>query len=268
MTTTESYIVASGIDGYDRLKVLSRAMHEATSVALERVGLHAGMECLDVGCGSGDVSFEMARRVGRTGRVVAIDIDDVTLELARREAAASRGAVEFVRADATKLEGCAEYDLVYARFLLTHLREPALAVARFVRLLRPGGVLLVEDVDFGGSFCHPKSASHDRYVELYIEASKNKSGDPFVGLRMPEFFGASGLTQVWTHVVQPTGIAGEIKLLPALTVQAIARALVAQKLATAEEVERLSAELTAMAADPTTMLGLPRVIQTWGRRPG
>ena len=63
------------------------------------------MACLDVGCGGGDVSFDLARLVGASGRVVGMDVDAVKLEIARSEAAAQQFAnVEFRFADITESE--------------------------------------------------------------------------------------------------------------------------------------------------------------------
>ena len=48
------------------------------------------------------------------------------------------------------------FDLVYVRFLLTHLPEPASALAAIVRLARPGGIVAVEDIDVVAHFCYPR----------------------------------------------------------------------------------------------------------------
>ncbi|MBX3186619.1 MAG: methyltransferase domain-containing protein [Labilithrix sp.] len=265
--TTESYVIRGGVEGFDRLKVLSRVMHAATSAALERAGLGAGMRCLDVGCGAGEVTFEIARRVGSTGRVVGVDLDDVKLDLARREAEVARlTGVELVRRDVTSLDGEGEYDFVYARFLLTHLADPLDLLTRFRRLLRPGGAVLIEDIDFAGYFCHPRRDAHDRYVELYTKAVQNRGADPLIGPRLPGLLADAAFEQVSMHIVQPMGTKGEVKLIPALTMKAIGGSVVADGLSTEEETERLVTDLFAAAEDPRTMMGLPRVFQAWGRR--
>ena len=58
-------------------------MYSSTTTLFERLGIGDGMVCLDVGCGGGDVTLELARRVGPRGRVVGADIDETTLALAR-----------------------------------------------------------------------------------------------------------------------------------------------------------------------------------------
>ena len=248
--TTETYIIQGGIEGFDRLKILSRVMHPATSALFERVGVGSGM------------------RVGPAGQVVGVDLDDVKLDLARKEAEANRTrGVEFRRGDVTELSGEPAFDLLYARFLLTHLKDPLGALKKWSSMLRPGGIILCEDIDFSGYFCHPSSPSHRRYVELYTQTVQSKGADPDIGPRLPSLLAAAGFFRLGLNVVQPVGVAGEVKLLPALTMKTIGDAVIAENHARPEEVEKLVADLFAMASDSTTVMGFPRVVQAWGRLP-
>jgi ubiquinone/menaquinone biosynthesis C-methylase UbiE len=86
----ERYVIRGGRDGYARLQVLARARRADTVELLRRAGLRPGMRCLDLGCGGGDVSFELASLAGAAGSVVGIDMDEVKLALAQ-EAATERG---------------------------------------------------------------------------------------------------------------------------------------------------------------------------------
>jgi SAM-dependent methyltransferase len=223
---------------------------------------------MDIGCGSGDVAFELTRRVGSTGQVVGVDLDDVKLDLARKQAEANRmSGVEFRRADVTELSGEPTFDLLYARFVLTHLKDPLAALKRWGRILRPGGVILLEDIDFSGYFCHPPSPAHRRYVELYAKTVQSKGADPDIGPRLPSLLAAAGFSRIQLNVVQPMGVVGEVKLLPPLTMKTIADAVIAENQARPDEVEKLVAELFALAQDSTTVMGFPRVVQAWGRLP-
>jgi 2-polyprenyl-3-methyl-5-hydroxy-6-metoxy-1,4-benzoquinol methylase len=64
------YIIRGGVEGRERLRVLARVMRPTTLNLFDRVGIRPGMACLDVGCGGGDVTFELADLVGPKGRVV------------------------------------------------------------------------------------------------------------------------------------------------------------------------------------------------------
>ncbi len=195
-------------------------MAPTTLALLERAGVGPGLHCLDVGCGGGDVSRDVARLVGPSGSVVGIDVDPTKVDLARAESG-EVAKLEFRVADITGGLGDSAYDVVYARFVLTHLRDPAAAVAHMYDALRPAGRLIVEDVDFRGSFCEPEVAAFERYEEVYSETARRNGGDPDIGLRIPRMLVAAGFAHVRTDVAQPAGLEGDVKLLPALTLENI-----------------------------------------------
>lgn len=264
----QSYIITSGQRGRERLRVLARVMLPGTLQLFDQLGVREGWRCLDSGCGGGDVTFELARRVAPRGRVTGIDLDEEKLELARTEARSRQLAnVEFVSADVSEyaeLQGC---DMVYSRFVLTHLREPARALNRMLQSLRPGGLLAVEDIDFRGHFCYPACPAFDRYVELYTQAVRERGADPEIGPRLPLLLRAAGFENVAMKVVQPAGYEGEVKLVNPITLAGIADALVASGLATNQEIQGLLRELQAFAEDSNTVMSIARVIQCWGCAP-
>ena len=265
----DHYLIRGGVAGRQRLRVLARVMWPTTRELLGRVGVPEDARCLDVGCGGGDVTIPLARLAHR-GRVVGTDIDETKLELARAEALpAGVENVEFRLEDITGPPRRAEwFDLVYARFLLTHLADPADVVARLVARLEPGGVLVVEDIDCSGHFCHPDSAAFRRYVELYSGAARARGGDPDIGPRLPSLLAGAGLRELGMNVVQPAGLEGEVKLINPITLEAVGDAVVDAGLATAEELAELLDELSSFARTEGTVLSIPRVVQVWGRRPG
>ena len=83
------YLIRGGIAGRERLRLLARVMRPASLALLERAGVTAGLRCLDVGCGGGDVTFDLASLVGITGHVVGVDLDATKVELARGDATAA-----------------------------------------------------------------------------------------------------------------------------------------------------------------------------------
>ena len=267
MRNSDHYAIRGGLKGRERLRVLSRTMHSSTAALFDRLQVREGMTCLDVGCGGGDVTVELARRVGAAGRAVGVDIDKTTLALARQESkVADIENVEFREIDIQTGEVGAEFDLVYARFLLTHLSNPDAVVAVLTGCLRPGGILAVEDTDFGGSFTWPESDAFHRYYDLYISVVRKRGGDPHLGRRLPLLLTNCGLADVGVNVVQPVDVQGEAKLLNPMTMENIAESVVRDGLASGTEIDSVVQELYRFAADPGTLAGLPRIVQTWGRR--
>ncbi|TIM59856.1 MAG: methyltransferase domain-containing protein, partial [Mesorhizobium sp.] len=97
------------------------------------------------------------------------DLDEEKLAAAREEAA-NRGLANVAFHQASVLDpwpvsGAA---LVYIRFVLTHLARPEDVLARAKAALAPGGVLIVEDIDYAGQFCDPPCPAVDRYCELFV----------------------------------------------------------------------------------------------------
>ena len=175
------YIIRGGEEGRARLRVLSRVMRPTTLSLLDRAGIRPGMECLEVGCGSGDLALDLAQMVGAGGRVVATDIDEIKLRLARQEAEQQRLTnLEFRLTDIVEDES-EKFDFAHARFVLTHLPNPREALEKMWRAIRPGGILVLQDIDFRGHFCHPEFAAFSRYVELYTQTAQRRAVDPNIG---------------------------------------------------------------------------------------
>src|SRR5215510_14685541 len=262
------YLIRGGVEGRDRLRILARVMRPTTLSLFDRVGIEARMSCLDVGCGGGDVTLDLAGLVGPEGRIVGWDVDEIKLELARREAEEKGlGNVEYRLSDIRDSETASEFDVVYTRFLLTHLSDPADAVARLGQEARPGGLVIIEDIDFEGIFCHPFSAAFQRLVEIYTQASRRGGGDPNIGLRLPGLLLDAGFERIQANVVQPAGIDGEVKLIYPVSMENIADSVVADGIAGKGEVDRLIADLYELASDKRSFVSHPRVIQAWGYRP-
>lgn len=132
--------------------------------------------------------------------------------------------------------------------------------------MRPGGVLVVVDVDFRGYFCYPESPALRRYVELYTETVRRRGGDANIGPRLPGLLAANGFEAVQMNVVQPAGTEGEVKLLSPLTMEYIADAVLAEGLASRAEIDQLVAELYEFARSLGTVGSGPRVVEAWGYR--
>jgi SAM-dependent methyltransferase len=262
------YLIRGGLEGRERLRVLGRVMRPTTMPLIERAGVTAGMRCLDVGCGGGDVTFDLASLVGITGSVVGVDVDATKIELAPCDAEREEnGNVEFSVGDVTEGLGEAEYDVVYVRFVLTHLRDPVAGIESMPAALRPGGRLIVEDIDYRGSFCEPETELFRRYEEIYVVTAQRNGGDPHIGVRIPSMLVAAGFDRVQPTIVQPAGLEGELKLLPALTLENVKAMAVRHEVATGEEVDRLVDELYAVARDPGTFVGNPRIVRSSARSP-
>lgn len=261
------YMIRGGQQGKARLQLIASALRPSTLTLLRRAGIKEGMSCLDVGCGGGDVTLELARLVGPQGRVVGIDMDSVKLSLAQQDATQEHLAnVEFHLRNATALDVDSVYDLVYARFLLTHLPERQVVVRQMVRATKPGGVIVLEDLNHEAIVCYPPCAALDRYIKLYNQVASLKGADPEVGPKLPELLRQAGGQAIQVQVVQPSFLDGDAKRIHQITLENISEAVIAGGLASAAEVASSIAELEAFAQNPHTLICFPRIFQVWGHR--
>jgi SAM-dependent methyltransferase len=263
----ERYTLRGGQAGYDRLKILARIRRPSTQAFLERAGLRAGMRCVDLGCGGGEGTFDIAAMIGPSGSVVGIDMDEVTVALGRKSAA-ERGitTVDFRVGSVNDWDESESYDFVYCRCLLQHLSRPVDVLARMWAAVTPGGVLAVEDTDFGGLFCHPANDGYAFFQQMITRVVAHNGGDSTIGLRLYRFFLDLGARDPGLAVTQNVDAVGESKTMPLLTLQSISESIVAAGLASAAEVEAAIEDLGAFIAAPDTILSGPRVLQVWARK--
>jgi SAM-dependent methyltransferase len=218
----DHYSIRGGRAGRERLRLLSRVLHDSTCALLDRVRLAPGRSVLDLGCGGGDVSRELARRVGAGGRVVGIDADEEQLRIARVEAGeAALKQIEFRHGDAAAIVQPAAFDMVYARFLLSHLAQPLRVIEAARAQLKPGGVIVLEDIDFSGHAAWPDEACTRRVAALCAQCMHASGGDPNLGLRLPSLLRLAGFAAVQVHVVQVLATAGDAKRLYPETLRSV-----------------------------------------------
>jgi ubiquinone/menaquinone biosynthesis C-methylase UbiE len=120
--------------------ILQGGLSRHSAAVLPELPIQEGMSVLDVGCGWGDMSIQVAGVVGPKGRVVGIDCVDAFLREARKDAAAKGFSnVEFLRGDAEVALPVNEFDYVIARFGTMFFTNPVAALRRMRMALKPGG---------------------------------------------------------------------------------------------------------------------------------
>ena len=246
--------------------MLARVMWPESRVVLEPL-VGPSARCLDVGCGGGDVTRELAR-IARDGSAVGMDIDETKLALARAEATeAGLRNIEFRNENVLEPASTDErFDVIYARFLLSHLPDAASALQHLVARLAPGGFLVVEDIDSAGHYWYPASDAFEQFVELYDAIVLARGADPYIGPKLPGMLREAGLVDIGVRTAQPTALQGDVKALAPITFEAIVDTIVAQGLATPDELAPIAEALWAYASDERTVSSTPRIVQSWARR--
>jgi SAM-dependent methyltransferase len=156
-----------------------------------------GMSLLDVGCGPGTITADLAARLA-PGRVTAVEISEAALRLARAEIA-TRGAdnVDFAVGDVHALDlPDAGFDAVHAHQVLQHVADPVRALRELRRVCRPGGVVAARDSDYAAFAWHPRLPELDDWLALYERAARANGGEPDAGRRLLSWARAAGFDDV------------------------------------------------------------------------
>lgn len=131
--------------------------------------LRLGQALLDVGCGPGTITWDLARHVS-PAPVVGLDADAGVLAEAR--AIGDGHNVTFVAGDVGALVfPDATFDVVHAHQVLQHLTDPVAALREMRRVLRPGGTLAVRDSDYGAFAWAPDDPLLRRWLDLYHQVT-------------------------------------------------------------------------------------------------
>ena len=155
--------------------------------------LRAGMDLLDVGCGPGTITVDLATRVA-PGRVVGLDVSPDPLDEARSAASRAGAEVRFEVGDVYALSADdGSFDVVHAHQVLQHLTDPVAALREMARVCRPGGVIAVRDVDYAATTWFPADPGLDRWLALYRQVARRNEAEPDAGRRLLSWAHAAGL---------------------------------------------------------------------------
>ncbi|MGP1309284.1 MAG: methyltransferase domain-containing protein [Phycisphaerales bacterium] len=195
-----SYVLGVNQAELDRLGLQHQLWASRTSALWERANIRQGHAVLDIGCGPGFATFDLARLVGPTGSVVAVDEAEMFVNFLRQRAAESHhehiaahhGDVQDLR---SLLGEAPRFDAAYARWVLCFVPDPEAVVAQTAALLKPGGRLIVQDYfNYRSMSLAPKCAVFDRIIAAVERSWRDRGGDPDIGGRLPAMMRRAGMT--------------------------------------------------------------------------
>jgi SAM-dependent methyltransferase len=249
----------------ERLKTQAAAAQALEQGILTQAGLRPGMRVLDLACGPGIVSCLLAKMVG-SGQVLGLDLSADLL--AEAEQAARRHDLtnlSFQQGNVYALElEDASFDFIYARFLFQHLEQPQKAFTEAMRVLKPGGILAIADVDDGWLCLHPEPAAFRHFTGRAAELQSSAGGDRLVGRKLGSYLGEAGFEQVRVKVNTVSsgdlGMKGLLDLITGYKFQQLA----------AEDLERATkerAEIYSILDNPLAW-GFIGIFVATGTKPG
>jgi SAM-dependent methyltransferase len=252
-----------------RLAGIESMLDPGTRRHLDSVGVGAGWTCLEVGGGGGSIVQWLCRRVGETGKVIATDLDTRFLD------ALDEPNLEALRHDIVTDElPEQQFDLIHSRLVLEHLPGRDAVLKRIVSALKPGGWVVIEDLDWHAVLARPPrlffypSTGLRQSVRVWraaVEVLRKAGYDPEYGFRLPGELQTLGLEDVGGDLrarIFPGGSPPTAAF--RLTLEHLRGALVSSGALTEREIDREIARLE----DPEMLISRPSVmVAAWGRRP-
>lgn len=189
---------------------LTRTAQDSLAFVLPH--LHRDSRVLDVGCGPGSITLDVAAIVaglgGSASQVTGVENTDEPLR-AVRGLAEERGIdAQFALGDAHALPVAdGSFDVVIAHQVLQHVADPVAVLRELVRVAAPGGVVAVRDADYAGMFFHPQPEGLVGWQRDYRRRARANGGEPDAGRLLPAWARQAGLgpgqlgftTSTWTY---------------------------------------------------------------------
>ena len=270
MSDPDPYLLGYRRAEQERLERQANELAHDSGWLFDQIGVRAGWQVVEIGCGPRGCLDLLSVRVGATGRVVGVERSAEQVQRAQQFIADSHLTnVEVIHADArdTGLSRQA-FDLATARLVLVNVPEPEQLVAEMVRLVRPGGLVALHEPDSTTQRCDPPHPAQTRLLQLLNTYAEMNGIDRSIGLRAPRMLRELGLVDIrvnsLVHVYPPAH--GRRMLLLEFVENARLRIL-DKELIGEVELNELTAALKRHLEDQRTLVVSSLFIQTWGRIP-
>ena len=194
MSPTDDYVLGTNDEEIARLGVQHRVWRARAIDAWRRGGIAPGQTVVDVGCGPGYASLDLAELVGPSGRVIAIDRSQRFLA-ALRAAADSHGLTQIstIEADLDAMTLPDGVDLIWCRWVAAFVSDPKRLLTKIHAALRPGGAFVSHEYfDYGQWRLAPETSELVEFVRTVIATWRDSGGEPNVGLEIPQWCASLG----------------------------------------------------------------------------
>lgn len=238
---------------------------------LDQIRIRPGWRTIDIGCGPLGILHLLSERVGSKGVVVGLEREPRFAHMARDQVASRRhlGNVTVLQADvmASGLHNCS-FDVGHERLVLVNMSSPETLATELVDLVRPGGIVAVEEIDNASWLCQPPHPSWDKLLQTFHAAFRASGGNVFIGRRLPELLRAAGLKDVQYKVHVDVAMRGGYRRTHLLTlIDSLHEQITRLDLLTEGELARHQRALAGHLDDLNTVVIDKLLVQAWGRKP-
>ncbi len=258
MTSGEHYTFGDTDVAAERLRLLARVFEPSSRRLLSTLGNPAGELAVDLGCGPGATTRLVAEHVA-TERVVGLDQSPRLLSQATREQATPR--VSFLQCDVSAPPfPLPAANVLYSRFLLTHLRDPALVVQAWARAAQPGALLVLEET----AFMTGEHPAFPRYYALVDRMQAHYGQRMYIGRELSALSTSAEWSQESSEITVASLPAADMARLHSLNLSTWSSDPFAQANYDQSELSALAAELARIASGevsaPAVACGLGQVV--------
>jgi ubiquinone/menaquinone biosynthesis C-methylase UbiE len=184
-----------------RLEDQARVRWPQEVIVLRNAGVSAGKSIADIGCGPGIITELLANEVDVSGLVLGVEKNERLFNLAKNRTS-HYSQVQIINNDACNLMEVRDnsFDFAYARFILQHISDPLTLLCESLRILKPGGKLVVMDVDDSLFHLTPYHNELDQFLDEASESQKKYGGDRYIGHKIPCMMFNAGFTNINTSI--------------------------------------------------------------------
>jgi SAM-dependent methyltransferase len=187
-TSEKAYVLGTHDEELARLGLQHRAWKPCTSAAWHNAGIRPGQTVLDVGCGPGYATVDLAELVGSSGRVIALDKSGKflhALDAQRRQHGLENITAhnaDFDRGDFPAVSA----DAAWCRWVFAFLRQPRDLLSRVAAAIRPGGVIVIHEYfDYATWRSAPRCPELEEFVSSVMASWRDNGGEPDIALSLP-----------------------------------------------------------------------------------
>lgn len=270
----DEYVLGTSDLEIDRLGLQHRIWSAWAHRLWERAAIQPGMTVLDVGCGPGHATMDLAELVGPSGHILAVDESALYLKTLNDRLQGRRlNNVERILGDVQDLEHILPHargtvDIAWARWVLCFVARPQDVVRGIAQLLKPGGRVVIQDYFNYETFTlAPRSEAITRIVRAVASSWRARGGDPDIVGRLPRMLREEGFTITHMDVDQRLARPGSTAWhWPDTFWRSFVPRLVAMGHITAADAAAFNAEWARAGSDPDVFMMLPPVFEVIATR--